>query len=157
MEQIAQALFPFSHWSWWIVSALLVILEVVAPGVLFLWLGVSAAIVGVVVFALPDLDWKLQFALFAALSVITVALSRRYLRRHPQATDHPTLNRRAEAQVGRTFQLAEPIRDGRGVADMDGTRWQISGPDCPAGTRVRVTGADGTMLRVDRADDQSRP
>jgi len=149
METISQALFPFSHWSWWIAAAVLVMLEVAAPGVFFLWLGVSAAVVGGLVFFLPELDWKIQFAVFAVLSIMTVVLSRRYLRRHPLATDRPTLNRRADAQIGREFELTVPIRDGRGVAQIDGTRWQLAGPDLEAGARVRVTGVDGTVLQVE--------
>ena len=35
------------HWTWWIIAVVLIILEVSAPGTFFLWMGVSAGVVGV--------------------------------------------------------------------------------------------------------------
>ena len=34
------------HWTWWIIAVVLIILEVSAPGTFFLWMGVSAGVVG---------------------------------------------------------------------------------------------------------------
>jgi hypothetical protein len=60
------------------------------------------------------------------------------------------LNRRAESYVGRMFTLDGAIVDGRGRFRVDDTVWLVEGPDLPAGTRVRVTGTDKTLLRVER-------
>jgi membrane protein implicated in regulation of membrane protease activity len=30
--------------------------------------------------------------------------------------------------------------------------WRVSGPDAPSGSRVKVTQADGALLRVERAE-----
>ena len=38
---------------------------------------------------------------------------------------------------------------GRGKVRLGDTLWAADGPDCPAGTRVRVTGAAGTVLLVE--------
>ncbi len=34
-------------------------------------------------------------------------------------------------------------------SEFDDTVWLVAGPDLPAGTRVRVTGAENTLLRVE--------
>ena len=47
------------------------------------------------------------------------------------------------------FTLDGAIVDGRGRLKIDDTVWLIAGPDLPAGTHVRVTGADNTLLRVE--------
>ncbi|TXM95984.1 NfeD family protein, partial [Methylobacterium sp. WL122] len=60
----------------------------------------------------------------------------------------PTLNRADRGLLGREGLLAEPIRDGAGRIRFDDTLWRITGPELPAGARVRVTGIDGTVLRV---------
>jgi membrane protein implicated in regulation of membrane protease activity len=47
--------------------------------------------------------------------------------------------------------LADPIVEGRGRVRIDDTVWQVHGPDAPAGSRIVVTGADGSILRVEPA------
>ncbi|WP_425339776.1 NfeD family protein [Methylobacterium platani] len=34
---------------------------------------------------------------------------------------------------------------------VNDTLWRVSGPDAPAGTRIRVTGIEGTTLTVTTA------
>ena len=48
------------------------------------------------------------------------------------------------------FTLEGAIVDGRGRLRVDDSVWLVEGPDLPAGTRVRITGADNTLLRVER-------
>ena len=139
-------------WHWWIFGVLLAILELMAPGSFFLWLGVSAGATGLVLLAVPDLVWELQFLLFAALSVATVVAWRLYLRRHPTETDDATLNRRAEQYVGRVFSLEQPIVNGRGSVRVGDGVWRAEGPELPAGERVRVIGVAGVVLRVEKAE-----
>lgn len=146
---IEQWLMSLDYWAWWVAGVALVILEIVIPGAVFLWMGIAAGVVGLVVLLVPGLDWRYQFLIFAALSVISIAAARRYLKRSPIETDHPTLNRRGEQYVGRTLTLAEPIVNGRGKAHLDDTMWKLSGPDLPVGAQVRVTGVDGVVLQVE--------
>jgi membrane protein implicated in regulation of membrane protease activity len=149
MESLGDMLFPLSHWSWWIIAAVLVILEVAAPGVFFLWLGVAAAVVGALIYFVPDLNWKLQLGMFAVLSVISVVASRRYLRGHPLETDRPMLNRRGQSYIGQAFTLEQPIKDGHGHLHIGDSRWRIAGEDMPAGTKVRVVSSKGVTLNVE--------
>ena len=41
--------------------------------------------------------------------------------------------------------------EGRGRIKIDDGVWQVRGPDAPAGARVKVTGAEGTVLTVTSA------
>ena len=137
-------------WHWWIAGVALVIVEVFAPGAIFMWLGISAGIVGAMLLAVPDISWQVQFLVFAVLSVGSIAGWRVYLKRNPTETDLPTLNRRGEQYVGRVFTLEDGITNGTGVVRVDDSRWKIEGEDLPAGTKVRVTGVEGTVLKVER-------
>ncbi|MEO5375798.1 MAG: NfeD family protein [Alphaproteobacteria bacterium] len=137
-----------NHWHWWILAAVLLGLDLSAPGMIFLWIALAAAATGIVALLAPGLGWPLQFLLFAVLGLVSAAVGRRVFGR-PQQSDHPTLNRRGAQYVGRTFTLAEPITDGIGRIRVDDTTWKISGPDQPTGRRVRVTGADGMILMVE--------
>ncbi len=136
------------YWHWWIFALVLLILEVFAPGAFFLGMGVAAGLVGLLLFAIPELGWKAQWMAFAVLSLAATVSLRTWLRRHPPATDQPALNRRGEQYVGRVFTLEEPIVNGTGKVRVDDTTWKVEGPDTPAGTRVEVTGVDGVILKV---------
>jgi len=137
------------YWHWLLVAIVLVVLEIFSPGVFFLWLGVAAAVVGGVLWLMPELSWQTQFVLFAIFSVVSIGVARIFLIRRPIATDEPTLNRRGEQYIGRTLVLSEAIENGVGRVRVDDTLWRVAGKDAPAGARVRVTGVDGAVLIVE--------
>ena len=140
-------------WAWGLLGLILVIIEIMVPGVVFLWIGIAAFIVGAVLLVLPDLSVQFQGALFAVLSVVSVLGGRAYLRRHPLQTTDNNLNRRGHQYIGRAFTLDEPIVNGKGKLHVDDTIWRIEGEDdLQAGTKVRVTGVDGVVLVVSAAD-----
>ena len=140
--------FDIVFWHWWSLGALLLIVELLAPGMFFIWMGESALVVGAVVWLFPALSFEHQVLLFSVLSVLSIAVFRRFLRTNPIQTDRPLLNQRAAQYVGRVFTLAEPIVNGRGKIRVDDSTWRVEGDDCPAGARVRVTDAEGVVLRV---------
>jgi inner membrane protein len=135
-------------WHWWVLAVILLALEVAAPGTFFLWLAIAAGAVGLIVLIFPELLWQLQVLLFAVGGVAAVLAWRAWQRRHPPTSEDPTLNRRGAQYVGQVFHLTEAIRDGRGRMSVGDTTWRVSGPELPAGARVRVVGVDGTLLRV---------
>jgi membrane protein implicated in regulation of membrane protease activity len=137
-----------SHLHWWILAVGLIILEVFAPGAFFLWLGIAAGVVGGLVYLMPDTGWEYQILIFSVLSVVSIVVWRKFFKGSPSDTDQPTLNRRGEQYVGRVFTLEEPVVNGQGKIRVDDSTWKIHGDDCPAGTRVEVTGVEGTVLHV---------
>ncbi|EJW13566.1 Putative activity regulator of membrane protease YbbK [Rhodovulum sp. PH10] len=136
-------------WGWLTAAAVLLIAEIVVPGIFLLWLGIAALLVGLISF-LVDWGWQLQLIAFAVFSVVAIPLWRRLARETP--TDRPFLNRRLEALVGRVFTLEKPIVDGAGTITVDDTVWRVTGPDAPAGSRVTVAAVDGVTIRVERAE-----
>ena len=55
-------------WNWWVLALVLVTVEVLVAGTFFLWMGISAATVGLVLFLLPGISWESQLSLFAVFS-----------------------------------------------------------------------------------------
>ena len=135
-------------WHWWVAGIVFVVIEVFAPGAVFLWLGVSAGIVGLLLLVLPETTWQIQMLIFAALSVVSIVGWRRVQKANPPETDQPALNRRGQQYVGRTLTLDTPIINGQGKIRVDDTTWKIEGEDTPAGARVEVVGVDGVVLKV---------
>ena len=150
-----EALLSLGSWNWFILGVVLLALEMMVPGTFLLWLGIAAIVVGLISRVI-DWSWQLQLIAFAALSVALIPAWRRFARRVDEPSDHATLNRRTEAFVGRVFTLEKPIMDGSGVVRIGDTVWRVTGPDCPAGSRVRVTRVDGADLQVEVAEGPAR-
>jgi membrane protein implicated in regulation of membrane protease activity len=137
-------------WNWFILAALLLLLEVLMPGVFMLWLGLSAILVGIISTAIVW-SWQAQVIAFAIFAILALPAWRYFARKVEKPHDSPFLNRRAEGYVGRVFTLDKPIVDGVGTIRIDDTVWRVSGPDCPAGSRVKIARADGANLSVEGA------
>ncbi len=137
-----------THWHWLVLGVVLIVVEVFTPSAFFLWLGLSAGGVGILLWLMPALQWEYQFVIFSVLSVVSVVGWRIYLKKHPIKTDSPVLNRRGEQYIGRIFALEEPIINGVGKIKVDDTTWKVAGEDLPATAKVRVVGIDGTVFRV---------
>lgn len=143
--------FEVIFWHWWSLGAILLIIELLAPGMFFMWMGESAFVVGAVLWVFPGMDLEYQVILFSILSVVSIVVFRRFLRYSPIQSDRPLLNRRTAQYVGRVFTLQEPIVNGRGKIRVDDSTWRVEGEDCPAGARVRVVDAEGIILKVEPA------
>ena len=142
-----------SDWFWWAFALALFALEALMPGTFMLWLGFAALGTGVVHWLAPGLDPTVQWFVFALLGLVAVGVGwvlRK--RRPPGSSDQPLLNRRADQRVGRVFALDSAIVDGRGRIKIGDAFWTAVGSDLPVGTRVRIDGTDGLLLRVTRAD-----
>lgn len=144
----------FGPWSWWVLGLILLAAELLLPGVFLVWIGLAAIAIGLVSLGLWQSaywPWEVQLIAFALLSMVFVIAGRRFYAGPAGASDEPLLNQRGASLVGRIATLGEPVRDGRGRLKIDDTFWPVKGADMPAGTRVRVTAADGATLSVEAA------
>lgn len=140
-----------TFWYWLIGGVLLCALEAFSPGMFFLWVGVAALATGLLLI-LVDLSLAWSLPVFGALAIAAVLVGRRFYGAAEKESDQPFLNRRADAMVGRTYVLAQPIKSGEGRLVVNDTQWRVRGPDLPAGTKVRVTGVEeATYLVVEQA------
>jgi inner membrane protein len=149
-SNIVSYLASLGVWNWFILAGVLLAIEVMVPGTFFLWLGLSAALVGGLSLVI-DWAWQLQLVAFAVLALVSFIIWWRFGRPGDTAAALPFLNRRADAYVGRVFTLEKPIVDGSGTVRIDDSIWRVAGPDCPAGSRVKVARADAATLVVEPA------
>ena len=120
-------------WHWWILALLLIIAETLLPGTFFLWMGIAALVLGLVVLLVPALGWEWQLILFAILSLVSIVGWRTWHRRHPEESEQPMLNRRAEQYIGRIFVLESSIQNGYGKVKVGDTLWRVRGSDAESG------------------------
>ena len=140
----------YGPWAWIVGGVILLGLELVVPGGILLWLGISGIVTGLAAMFQP-IDYPLQFLIFGGLSLLSIFVWLRYWKDREVPSDRPLLNQRAERLVGRETVLNEPIRNGFGRVAIEDSVWRIAGPDLAAGERVRIVGHDGALLRVEAA------
>lgn len=152
----------YGAWSWIVGGLVLLAIELVAPGGVFVWLGTAAIVTGlitlvppmglfalIVPFGLPS-----QFAIFGVLSILALMGWISMRRRAQPETDSPFLNQRAARQQGKEGFLSEPITGQFGRMELGDGVWRVKGPDLPVGHRVRIIGHEGTTLLVESAEKE---
>lgn len=139
-----------TNWHWFILAVILFVMEVFAPGAVFMWIAIAAATMGLIVSLFTGITWEYQLFMFAILSVASLFAWRYFAAKNPTTTDQPQLNRRGMQYVGRTFTLEEPIVNGQGRIRVDDTTWKIHGEDCDTGSTVKVTEVNGAILSVEK-------
>lgn len=140
-------------WHWLIFGGILIILEVVLPGTILLWTGISAVIVGLLQLMFPAMPWELQMVIFAVLSLVTVTGYRIWIKKRPIETLDPTLNKRGAQYIGREVTVQETQLGGRGRTMLDDSTWLIRSEDGEELNRdsiYRVTGVDGATLLISK-------
>ena len=138
-------------WHWMIFGVALIAVEAFIPGAFFLWPGLAAILVGLIVGLAPALPWTASVGLWAVLSVATVVAWIVYRRKNP-SREKPLsmLNRRGEQYIGQRFTLDKPVINGKGEMKVADTIWRVtSKTDIPAGTPVRVVAVEGTSLCIE--------
>ena len=134
-------------WHWMVLAVVLAAAETLVPGAVIIWFAASAAVIGLLLIAIP-IPWQYQLIGFALLGLAALLLYRSYRKSHPENVEQPNLNQRGLQYVGSELVLVEPIAQGSGKAKLGDGVWKVSGPELPAGARVRVTGVNGTILTV---------
>lgn len=139
------------HYWWWVLALILIAGEVLAPGFFLLWIGIAAAVMGIVTWLLPGLGPLVQAVLFVILTFASCVVYWKVVRPRLARNDDPagrTLSRRGEQMIGQRYVLVEAIVNGRGKARVGDGQWLVAGPDLPVGAEVEVVAVDGSMLKV---------
>lgn len=142
-------------WHWLSLSLALIVIELAFIGAYFLLaIGVAAAVVALVLFAVPALFWHAQLSLWAVLSIAAIAGWSIYKKANPsldEDSDEPLLNNRAAQYIGRIFVLESDLSDGEDVQHkVDDSFWTLRARgDLKKGARVKVVDAKSTVLTVE--------
>lgn len=134
-------------WLWLIAAALMAILELAVPGVFLVWLAAAAVLTGLATFAF-GVTLPFQLVLFGLFSIASVLVGRRIYEGTPHTTSDPLLNDRAARLVGQTVTVVNAIEGGQGRVRVGDGIWTARGADAPVGAHVRITGTEGSCLRV---------
>jgi len=140
-----------SCWDWFVLALLLLILEVFFSAAFFLWFGIAAGVVGIIVLINPHLSWKTQLTFFSIGVVVSIFMWWLYCRSKAKSIACRGLQPHHLGQdyIGHTYSLTEAIRSGRGKLLIGDAHWVVEGPDAQEGTSVKVVGLKGSVLLVE--------
>lgn len=141
-------------WSWWIFGAILIGIEVFAPGSFFLWFGLAAFVVGLItmIFGMENAIWvwQAQVIVFVVLALAFAVIGRSFMKKRGwDKSEQPNLNNRGAQLIGRHAILTQPISQGHGRAKIGDSTWRVAGPDMPEGSKVVVVSAQSSTLTVE--------
>lgn len=145
-----------SGWWWMIGGVLLLIAEILAPGVFLVFIGAAAIATGLFVL-LFDLGLPAALGLFALYTALAVAVGRKVYANRPVNSVDPLLNDRSSRLVGRIVTVVEQVDDQGGRVRVGDSEWTARGGPADAGSRVRITGVEGNCLRVEAERPLSPP
>lgn len=138
-------------WIWIYVGSALVLLELIAPGFVLCFFGLSAATVGALRFVLGEgftLTW--QLAVFSALSILYIVLFRRYLKRifvGGKVEAKTDFDNESVGRIGRVTEPINPPLSGRVL--LGDAEWTASSDQAiPAGADVRVVAQSNLTMHV---------
>ena len=140
-------------WIWMYVGAGLMLAEILTPGFVMFFFGLSAATVGLLVLLLPEpfsptLMW--QFALFSLFSLVYLVTLRRYVKNvfFGNNGKGAALDDEFVGRVGETLTALSPGVPGRIV--LGDAEWDaVSATSIAAGARVRVISRRNLTLTVE--------
>ncbi len=136
-------------YGWFTLGLLLLVAEVLVPGIFLMWFGGAALLTGMVDWLFPELPWQGQLLVFSVFSVVLVFGVRPFIGLElNKESDRPNLNRRLHSLIGQTATLTRPIVNGHGEVKIGDTLWRVTGPDLPRGTRVKVVAVDERTLSL---------
>jgi membrane protein implicated in regulation of membrane protease activity len=140
---------PF--WIWLAVGVLLLAIEAAASTEWLLWPAVAAGVVAVLTALGLRIGFAVEVGIFAGLTILATALSRRLIQR-VNPSDHVDVNDRDARLVGQRARVVQPFVDGRGRVFVSGAEWAalIEGDAPPVGDSVVVDRLDGPSLKVRR-------
>lgn len=140
---------PF--WIWLAVGVLLLAVEAALSTEWLLWPAVAAGVVAVLTALGLRMGLAVEVGVFAALTVLATALSRRLIQR-VNPDDHPDINDRDLRLVGQRARVVQAFVEGRGRVFVSGAEWValIDGDAPPVGDSVVVDRLEGPSLKVRR-------
>ena len=145
--------FLSAGWVWLYVGAGLMLAEILTPGFVMFFFGLSAATVGALVLLLPNtfhLTIMWQLALFSLFSLVYLVTLRRYVK-NIFLGDNGRCRTLADEFAGRAGEVSQAIAPGvPGRVTVGDAEWDaVASAPISAGTRVKVLSRKNLTLTVE--------
>ena len=139
-------------WIWAALGLVLLAVEMATGTFYVLWFGVSALSVAIAMWMFPNIPQAMQFAMFAALSISSLAIWKLNYKKHET---HSRVGQAQGEEIGRTGTVIKAcsanqngkIRFTQGL--MGAREWAaVSNETIAEGVEARVVAVEGNQLRI---------
>ncbi len=139
-----------SHWYWLIAAAILLILEIIIPGIFLIWLGLGATLVGLFLLVVPEAGLAWQLFALALSTCIAVVAGLTWQKRLAQRQTN-SLNQGLEGFIGRTARVSQPFHHGQGRIHLEDSTYMASSNSgaLQADEPVRIVAVHNNTLLVE--------
>lgn len=149
MDAIKEFLQP--QWVWLLIGILLVMSEFLMPGLLIIFFGFGACVVGIICF-FADISINTQLIIFISTSVVSLLMLRKYLKNIfvGHVTEKQDTRANLADYIGQKVVVKKTIDpDLGGKVEFHGTNWQANADtEISEGTVVEIIGKDNLILKV---------
>ena len=150
MDAVSSFFYGHPLWAWLAIGAVFLSVEVATGSGWLLWPAGSAALVGLVTLVAPHLGASGELVLFAALTVVTTFVGRRWLHGTPHGG--PNINDPLARLISHHGEVAHAFAGGAGRVFVDGKEWSAElqdGDTLAVGAKVEVVAVvGGARLKV---------
>ena len=139
-------------WLWLYAGAILMLMEIMTPGFVMFFFGLSAATTGLLWFAFgPQFDMTWQLVSFSALSIVYLVFLRRWVKGVFAGRTESAETDFENEYVGRagkvTVAIAPPLAGRVEIGDAEWTA--VADAPIPAGTNIKVVAQENLTMRVE--------
>ncbi|WP_047540847.1 NfeD family protein [Methylotenera versatilis] len=139
-------------WIWGAIGLLLLAVEISTGTVYVLWFGISALCVALATWIFPNMPPAVQFAVFAALSIGSLAI---WKLNYKKTETHSRVGQAQGEEIGRTGTVIESVNPNQNgkisfVQGLMGSReWvAVSNESIEVGSQAKVVAVEGNALRI---------
>lgn len=135
---------------WFLIGLVLLLLELVLPGLIVIFFGIGAWIVAIAVLIFPDMGLTMQLWIFAISSVAGLFLLRKFLKNKFFKDDGSNVGSLEDEFIGKTGIAEIDLKAGKlGKISFKGTQWSaISDCDIEKGQMVKIIDKESITLKI---------
>ncbi|MDD3716100.1 MAG: NfeD family protein [Candidatus Marinimicrobia bacterium] len=135
---------------WFLIGLAMMLLEFAIPGLIVIFFGAGAWVLAILTAIFPSMALWVQLMLFTVISVASLLLLRRQLKKHFFSDHEGAESEGLDDYIGRKAIVEKAFVKGEGKVLYRGTSWDaFADEDIPEGTPVRIIDKDSIRLKVE--------
>ena len=141
-----------AFWSWFILAAILLIIEMLSMTTLFLFLAIGSIVIGIITLYIPSMDLSFQLILAGFFALLSMILSYIILKiqKNSNVQKIPDTNSRMQKYIGTEITLSEDVKNGISKAKIGDTHWRILINEGKKNDTVTITGFKSTSFTASK-------